>query len=240
VSRPLPPEVYRRRRVVALAGLLGVVLVLWLLVRAVAGGGGDSDAAAPTPTPTVTESTATELPEGTVPASLTTGDTACDPQTVRVSPSVPADQTAGAAVQVVLTVSTSASTACVLEASAAQLVVVIDDGSSPVYDSTSCNTSLLGTPISLSPEWATVTTVAWNGRASGSSCSEAEAFAGPGEYTIKLGTLGGEPGSAGFTLAPAPAPPAPAPTDPAQPDPTQPDPTQPDPNGTPEPTTPVA
>jgi len=235
VSRPLPPEVYRRRRIVAATGVLGIVLVLWLLVRAVTGGGGESTEATPTPTPTATETATTELPEGTVPASLTTGDTACDPQTVRVSPSVPADQSAGADVQIALTVSTTASTACVLEASAAQLVVVIDDGSSPVYDSTSCNTSLLAAPISLSPEWATVTTVTWNGRASGSSCSAAESFAGPGEYTIKLGTLGGEPGSAGFTLAPAPAPPAPAPTDPAQPDPTQ-----PDPNATPEPTTPVA
>ena len=220
MSRPLPPEIYRRRRIVLVSGVLGVVLVVWFLVRAVTGGDAADDASTkPTPTPTSTE--ATEVPEGTVPASLKAGDRACDPQTVRISPSVPADQTAGGDVAVVLTVSTSASTACVLEASASQLVVVIDDGDDPVYDSTSCNASILETPVSLSPDWATVTTATWSGRASGASCSDAEAFVGAGDYTIKLGTLGGEPGEVTFSLGEAPPPPAP---DPVAPDPAATDP----------------
>lgn len=208
-----------------MSGVVGVVLVVWLLVRAVTGGDSAGDTSAtPPPTPTATE--AAELPAGTVPASLKTGDRACDPETVRISPSVAADQTAGADVTITLTVSTTASTACVLEASASELVVVIDDGSNPVYDSTSCAASLLGSPVSLSPEWATVTTATWSGRVSGSSCSDAEAFAASGDYTIKLGTLGGEPGEATFTLGEAPPPPAP---DPVVPDPTVPDPAVPDP-----------
>ncbi len=214
-----------------MSGVLGVVLVVWFIVRALTGGGDAADETSTTSTPTPTSTEATELPEGAVPASLKTGDRACDPQTVRISPSVAADQAAGADVAIVLTVSTTASTACVLEASASQLVVVIDDGSNPVYDSTSCNASILGTPVSLSPEWATVTTATWSGRVSGSSCSDAEAFAGSGDYTIKLGTLGGEPGEATFSLGEAPPPPAP---EPVVPDPTVPDPTVPDPAADPE------
>lgn len=230
MSRPLPPEIYRRRRIVALSGVLGVVLVVWFLVRAVTGGETTDDTSS-TPTPTPTSTDATELPEGTVPASLTTGDQACDPQSVRISPSVPDDQTAGADVAIALTVSTTASTGCLLEASASELVVVIDDGNGPVYDSTSCTSSILSGPVSLSPQWATVTTATWNGRVSGSACSDAEAFVASGDYTVKLGTLGGEPGEATFSLGEAPPPPAPVPV---VPDPTVPDPAATDPAADPE------
>lgn len=41
-NRPLPPEIYRRRRIAAGVGLLVLVLVLVLIVRAITGGGGDS------------------------------------------------------------------------------------------------------------------------------------------------------------------------------------------------------
>ena len=233
MSRPLPPEIYRRRRIVLVSGVLGVVLVAWFLVRALTGGDA-ADETSPTSTPTATSTEATDLPAGTVPASLRTGDEACDPQTVRISPSVPADQTAGADVAIVLTVSTTSSTACLLEASAAELVVVIDDGDGPVYDSTSCTRSILSSPISLSPGWATVTTATWSGRVSGAACSDAEAFVASGEYTIKLGTLGGEPGETTFALGEAPPPPAPEPVvpDPAVPDPAVPDPAVPDPAAT--------
>lgn len=207
-----------------LAGVLGIVLVVWLLVRTLLGGDDAADEPAATPTPSATETTAAEVPEGTVPVSLATGDAACEPSTVRVTPSVPADQTAGGPVQLALTISTSAAKPCVLEASASQLVVVIDDGDTPVYDSTSCNTSILTTPVRLSPEWATVTPVTWNGRVSGGSCSDAEAFVGAGSYTLKLGTLGGEPGDASFSLGEAPPPPAPPAPDPAVPDPAATDP----------------
>ncbi len=218
MSRPLPPEIYRRRRIVLLAGLLGVVLVLWVLVRTVTGGGDAEPEADPTSTPTATE-TAVETPEGTVPVSLTTGEGACKPQSVRITPSVPADQAAGGDVQILLTISSTATEACVLDADDAQLVVIIDDGDNPVYDSTACTTSLLASPVQLSPEWATVTTVTWNGRVSGGSCGAGEALVGGGSYTLKLGTLGGEPGDADFTLADAPPPPAPVVPDPAVPDP---------------------
>ncbi len=215
-----------------LAGVLGIALILWLLVRTVLGGDDAADEGATAPTPTPTETEAVEMPEGTVPASLATGDAACEPSTVRVTPSVPADQTAGGPVQIALTISSSAAKPCVLEASASELVVVIDDGDNPVYDSTACTTSILASPVRLSPEWATVTTVTWNGRVSGGSCSDAEAFVGAGSYTLKLGTLGGEPGDTTFSLGGAPPPPAPVVPDPVVPDPAVPDPTMPDPAAT--------
>ena len=213
MSRPLPPEIYRRRRIaVGLLALLVVVVVV-LAVRAAFGGGDDTTSTSTsTPSPSPSESAEQVAPDGTVPVSLTTGTEPCDPTTVRITPSVPAEQAAGGDVSVVLTVSSTQAEGCVLDAEAADLVVVIDDGQAPVYDSTACPTSLLATPVTLSPEWATVTTVTWSGRVSGGTCGDAEAFVPGGDYTLKLGTLGGEPGAVSFSLAEAPpAPETPAP-----------------------------
>ncbi|MFT4187535.1 MAG: hypothetical protein QM621_03030 [Aeromicrobium sp.] len=211
MSRPLPPEVYRRRRIVVGVGVLGLILLVWLIVRLLTGGGGDEKDAEPTPTPTATETTQ-EAADGMVRVGLATSTEPCAPESVRIAPLVPEGQTAGADVQMTLGVSTSGDAPCLLDAAAAELVVVIDDGEAPVYDSTACPASLLTAPVALNPEWVTAVTVTWDGRVSGSTCGETEAAVPAGAYTVKLGTLGGEPGEAAFTLAEAPPAPEPTPS----------------------------
>lgn len=218
MSRPLSPEVYRRRRIAVAFAVLVLLLLVLLVLRLVSGG--DEPETAPKPTPSAdptTEPTA-ELPDGTVPVTLSAAAGACDPESVRISPTVPPDQTAGGPVRIDLAVSSTSAEPCTLEASEADLVTVIARDGSPVYDSTGCRVSLLSTPITLNPQWVTVTSVEWNGRASGATCSDAEALVGDGSYSLQLGTLGGEPGETTFTLAPAPPPPPPpAPVEPAAP-----------------------
>ena len=201
---------------VAFAVLVLVLLVL-LVLRLVSGGGEPEAAPKPTPSADPTTETTAEptrgptegLPDGTVPVSLSAATGSCDPESVRISPTVPPDQTAGGPVRIDLAVSSSTAKPCTLEAAEADLVTVIARDGSPVYDSTSCRVSLLSTPITLNPQWVTVTSVAWNGRTSGATCSDAEALVPDGSYSLQLGTLGGEPGETTFTLAPAPPPPAP-------------------------------
>lgn len=218
MSRPLPPEVYRRRRIAVGVVLLVLALLVLLAVRLLTGG--DDPEAAPEPTPTAssepTVEPTEELPPGIVPVTLSAATETCDPESVRIAPTVPPDQAAGGAVRIDLAVSSSAATACTLEAAEADLVVVIARDGTPVYDSTACTVSLLTEPVTINPQWMTAATVTWNGRVSGGSCSDAEALVGEGSYTLQLGTLGGEPGEATFTLAPAPPPP-PEPAEPAEP-----------------------
>ena len=70
----------------------------------------------------------------------------------------------------------------------------------------------MSSPIQLVPGWATIVQVPWVPRASGGSCAPEEPWVEPGEYTLRVGTLGGEPGRADFTLVEPPPPPTPTPT----------------------------
>lgn len=218
--------------------LAAVILVVFLAFQLIGGGGGSGKkpvakpiAAATTPPPTVTPP-----PSGAINVSLATGTAACDPAKVLVTPSVRTGQYAGSAVTVAMNVSTTQADPCVLDAKAANLLVVISSNKKPVWDSTLCQTGLLGGPVSLTPQWATVVQTTWTGRGSGAKCSPSEAFAGPGTYVIKSATLGGDVGQAGFDLARRPAPRTPKPTVTAAPKspktPKTPKPTKPTPTAT--------
>ncbi len=193
-QRPLPPAVYWRRRLLILA----VVIALgWLGLRLL-GGDDTADPSEPEAAPQVVP--AVVPTDGTYDASLPTTSKACDPQQVRITPTVPARQRAGAEVTIELVVSSTAE-ACTLEPDDADLIAVINANGGPVWDSTLCPTSLLTDPVPLASGWSTVVATTWSGRGSGAGCSDDEPFAPAGAYTIKLGTLGGEPGETTFSLA---------------------------------------
>lgn len=199
----MPAEIYWRRRLLALALVIGLI---WLVLHLV---GGDDPAAQPkataTPTAPATPSTAAAV-DGTVPVTLVSASRACDPEKVRMSPTVKPGQFAKGPVEIGLVVSSTEKTACTLTPADAELVAVISSNKTAIWDSTLCKVSLLDDPVSISPQWASLVTATWSGRGSGGNCSPKEGYASPGTYTVQAGTLGGEPGKATFTLERRPAP----------------------------------
>lgn len=187
--------------------MLAVLLALaWVVVTVWPGG---SDDPRPTAAPTASTSADTEPspepaptsePATDVSVSLASSGTPCDPEQVRITPSVPREQRAGEAVRVDLLVSTTATEACTLEPGDAELVAVVSSGKTAVWDSSVCRTGLLDTAVALTPGWATSVETRWTGRGSGRTCSDDEGFAPGGDYRLRIGTLGGEPGSTGFAL----------------------------------------
>ncbi|MRK00374.1 hypothetical protein GEV27_02450 [Aeromicrobium sp. S22] len=211
-QRRLPAEVYWRRRLMVLAALIALVWVVLQLV-----GGDDEDKAAPQPkakAAATTSPTAAPTQEkktnGLVDVALVTATAPCDPELVRITPTVRPDQRAGEPVEIGLVVSSTATTACTLKPADADAIAVITANGTAVWDSTVCKVSPLTKPVALSPGWATMTSVTWTGRGSGSRCTQNEGYATPGKYTVQIGTLGGEPGKTTFTLearsTPKPAP----------------------------------
>lgn len=200
----MSPAVYRRRRLMVLLIAIALIVAVVLVARS-ALGGDDTPAPKPTPTPGASSepvATPTEdAPEGALQVVLTTSEEPCAAEDIRITPSVKAGQVTGGPVAIDLVVSTSGEKPCRLTAKEADLLVVISADTTPVYDSTVCRASLLKQPVDLTPGWSTVVTTEWSGRGSGSRCADDEGWASPGEYTIQLGTLGGEPGKATFTLA---------------------------------------
>jgi len=191
-----------------------VLLVIWFAMKAF----GDEDAVdKPVATRTATPTTATPVVapvDGEVTVNLRSGTAPCDPEKVRVAPSVKSGQHVGADVDVSMIVSTTQKDPCILDAKTADLLVVISANKAPVWDSSVCKTALLTEPVAISPSWSTVAAATWTGRGSGTNCSDSQAFASPGTYVIKSATLGGEPGQATFRLAnkPKPTPTATTPT----------------------------
>lgn len=225
--RPVPKAIFWRRRLLLVAALIALA---WVVVTVWPGGGDDDPpVVAPAPEPSSTTSASasatTAAPESGASAQqdvtvrLTSADAACDPETVRMSPTVPPGQDAGGAVRVELTVSTSAEKGCTLDPADTDLVAVISSGDTAVWDSSVCSTALLEDPVALVPGWGTTVVTAWSGRGSGPACSSKEGFASPGGYALRIGTLGGEPGGTRFTLATPPKKPKPSASPSATPSP---------------------
>ncbi|MBD8607418.1 hypothetical protein IFT73_11175 [Aeromicrobium sp. CFBP 8757] len=248
-QRRLPAEIYWRRRLLLVAVVIAIV---WGVLQ-LTGGGDDGEPAQASGTPTARASATATAPttpaapvqtvDGLVDVAVVSAATPCDPEKVRITPSVRPGQLTKGPVDIGLVVSSTEETACTLQPDDAEAIAVISANGTPVWDSTVCKTSLLSAPVQLSPQWSTLSTVQWTGRGSGSNCTSNQGWAAAGTYTLQIGTLGGEPGETKFSLdaRPAPArttapPAAPATPDPAAP--TTPAPTAPAPDaatsGTPE------
>lgn len=210
-QRRLPAEVYWRRRLLVLALVL---LLAWFATRAFGSEAKpDKPAARSTAIPTKAPTRVAPV-NGEVTVNLATDAKLCDPEKVRVSPSVKSGQYAGDDVDVSMIVSTTQKDACVLDAKKADLLVVISANKKPVWDSSVCKSALLTESVAVSPRWSTVVATTWTGRGSGRDCSNKQGFASPGSYVIKSATLGGEPGQATFRLVNKPKPKAkPKPTE---------------------------
>ncbi|SKB05832.1 hypothetical protein [Aeromicrobium choanae] len=195
-------DVYWRRRLLVLAALLAIA---WGVVQVVGGTRGDDakDTAAtePTPTPTASTAPATAAPTDQVAVAIETDAKPCEPDNVRIVPSVPGGQFAGGPVRIDLMLTALDGTACTFRPSASELLAVVDTQRAPIYDSSVCRAAFFDEAVAVPAGWSTVAPVEWNGRGSGSGCGSSEGFAPPGTYTLKIGTYGGEPGEATFKLA---------------------------------------
>ena len=196
--RRLPAEIYWRRRLLILAAVL---LVAWVIVQFV-NEPGDSKKTSSAPTTPTVRVIPTEAgpPNGKISVELAAATGACDPEKVRVTPSVQNGQFVDGVVKVSLIVNSTQKNACTLNAKTADLLVVISANDSAIWDSSVCKESFLAEPVTISSQWATVAKTTWSGRGSVPNCSNEEAFGSPGKYVIKAATLGGEPGSDGFNL----------------------------------------
>ena len=178
--------------------LAALIAVIWLGLKVL--GGGDEPKAEPEATATATVN-ATPVPaptDGVLSVTLASGTRSCNPEKIRVTPTVKSGQLTKARSSIGLVVGSTETTPCTLAPETAELLVVISANKVAVWDSTVCKTSLLTTPVAISPGWSTLAQTTWSGRGSGSKCAAKEGFATPGKYTIQVGTLGGEPGKTTF------------------------------------------
>lgn len=220
---------YVRRWLLLLAA---AILVAWVVVQVWPSLSDDN--ANPTTTATVTAlpPTPSSTPPGgpattpapvppkpTAPPGITTrvtlaaGTAACKTRDVTITPSVTSPQFAQRPVLVDVAITTSATKPCAFTPKPLDPLAVITSDGDTVWDSSICERAIVSRPVRLVPGWATTVRVPWIPRESGESCTADEDWLEPGEYTLRVGTLGGEPGRADFELEePPPPPPLPTPT----------------------------
>lgn len=169
--------------------------------------------ATPKPSAPVTPKPTTPPPGITTRVTLATTTGACSPRDVTISPSITSPQFARRPVFVDVAITTSAKKTCSFTPKALDPLAVITHDDDTVWDSSICEKAIVSRPVRLVPGWATTVRVPWLPRESGDSCKPDEDWIEPGEYTLRVGTLGGEPGRADFKLVePPPPPPKPSPT----------------------------
>jgi hypothetical protein len=217
--------VYVRRWLLLLAAGF---LVAWIVVQLLPSKSDDS--ANPTSTATVTALPSASpttpapkpkptTPKPTVPAegsttkvALAKASHACDSGDVSMVPAITSPQHTKQPVMVDVSLTTSAKKPCVFTPKGADPLAVISHDGDTVWDSSVCDRAVVSRPVQLVPGWATTVRVPWIPRESGDSCKPDEDWVDPGKYTLRVGTLGGEPGRADFTLVEPPPPPTPTPT----------------------------
>ena len=175
------------------------------------------------PTASKTPAPATPKPSAPPPGvttqvTLAAANAACKTRDVTITPSITSPQFAQRPVLVDVAVSTSSDKPCVFTPKPLDPLAVITQDDDTVWDSSICEQAIVSRPVRLVPGWAMTIRVPWIPRESGDACKPDEDWLEPDEYTLRVGTLGGEPGRADFRLVePPPPPPTPSPTTPVPP-----------------------
>lgn len=199
VRRP-PRRVFWVRRIlvlIVLAALVwgSIVLVRWLT---------SDDEPVPAPASSSASPSVADSPAASTTVTVPTSSTACAPESVWIRPTVPGRQSEREEVTIHFGVLLMGTEPCTLTLEPDDVLAVIQRDGSPVWDAAVCRTAVLTEPVTLSPGWITSIEGSWSGRTSGARCADDESWAPAGRYTLRIATLGGEPGTTNFTLEPKP------------------------------------
>jgi hypothetical protein len=209
---PLPAEVYWRRRLALLTGLVMAVLVIAKLIP---GGGHEPKATtvahvtspsrgasstssttpspSATPTPTVTPSAA---PTPTAPPSPTA---VCSDDDISVAPTV-ADAQATKPVVITLAITSNTTPACLWDVSPATLQLKITSGSDRIWSTLDCPNAVPNQRVVVQRDVPTDINIRWNTRRSEAGCPPQTNWASLGYYHVTVAALGGQPEDEQFPL----------------------------------------
>lgn len=210
MSNAVPRAIYWRRRLLLLAA---AILLVWIVVRFWPKDDDGTPTTTPSPNPTASAPTTPSPAPPTTPpeqstksVTLTGGGKACDSHKVRMSAFVADGQQAQQPVNVDLTIGTSAKRSCLFKPKTYDPLAIVSRDGKRLWDSSVCKEPVASATLELVPGWSTVVRIPWIPRKSGKACDGTEAWLPAGDYTLEVGTLGGEPGKAAFELAAPPSP----------------------------------
>jgi zona occludens toxin (predicted ATPase) len=159
----LSPQVYRRRRLVMLLGLLAVIAVIVLII--VRPGASQGDEADPTAPPATTPSAEAAVQETAPPTAIPTEPTAADggacteKQIAVEAVTDKIEYATGEQPQLSVTITNTGKNTCVLNAGTKAQVFTISSGSDVYWTSTDCQVDPIDAEVSLTPDTPISSTV---------------------------------------------------------------------------------
>jgi hypothetical protein len=193
---PQPPNVYWRRRLLVLIGIVAVIVVILLIAFAPKGG---ATKAAGTESPKPHATTVDPDPQFSGSADPTDAASAgaCSPGVVTITPITDAATYAsGAQPQLSMSITNSGAKACSLDVGTKAQDYVITSGADPIWNSADCQSDAASNVQTLQPgKTLTTQPFAWSrARSSKDSCSAADpaqVTAGGASYhlQVKLGNI---------------------------------------------------
>lgn len=144
------PQVYRRRRLLVLIGLIAVIVAVVLIIVRPGSSQGDDRGATPSTSPTTTPATSNPT---TIPTEPTAADgDPCSPEKILVE--AVTDKSAYEAAeqpQLSVTITNTGKNICVLNAGTAQQIFTIKSGEELYWTSTDCQVDAIDAEVSLTP-----------------------------------------------------------------------------------------
>ena len=196
-----PPEVYWRRRIVAIVGAVLLLVVLYFLVSSP---GGETDGTAGTsPNPDdataepTTDATSGASGDGAVARACTASDV-----TITATPN-PREFGAGALPVFDVSITHTGTSPCLLDTAAADTELLITSGSDRIFSSLDCPTdpTINAREFLLQPEAEESFSVTWSRQRSAPECTAVSAAPGDGTYHALLTIQGIEAADTTFVLA---------------------------------------
>lgn len=215
---PLPAEVYWRRR---LAFLTGLVLLVLVIAKLIPGGGhepkatnvahvtapshgssqGSSQASSSaTVTPTTPTAAATPTLTPTVsPTAPPTPTAVCSDDDISVTPTV-TDAQATKPVVITLGITSISTPACLWDVSPSTLQLKITSGSDRIWSTLDCPDAVPNQRVVVQRDTPTDINIRWNTRRSEQGCPTQTHWADRGFYHVVVAALGGQPQDLQFQL----------------------------------------
>lgn len=205
----LPARVYWVRRLMVL-GILTLVVVG--VTRMVGGGGGGSAGSGADRAQQVSDKTSSQTGTSTAQSphhgKKKTDDTTptrvvpsgpCAASDIAITPSVP-HPVGGAAITVVLDVSSVSTPACSWSLSPRSLAMKITSGADLIWTTAQCSRSIPTRALVVRQDTPTRVKLTWDARRSEPGCPVQTQWALPGTYHVEVAALGGQPQEAAFLL----------------------------------------
>lgn len=149
--------------------------------------------------PTATSATTASRGASAKP-TLAQPDGPCEAADIAVTPSVAKGAEAGGDVTLTLSLQTLSSEACTWQVSRSTVTARISDDGRELWSTRQCPRAVPTQSVVVRRSVATVVELSWDAKESAEGCSRRTSWVMPGDYTLEAAALGGEPGSADFSL----------------------------------------